>query len=192
MTYREYVQKNQAWRISSACYGGVFGCPSDRPHGCLYDARGDCKECWDREIPSTTTNETDADVAENLNAHDTTAGVISGLDATQPVDTNSAGGKQHKRPYRSQALPPKALLAVSKVRCEAHDVHGYEDDNYKLINLEEHLGRALTHILAYLAGDKSNEHLSHAACRVLFALELEIENQQKHEFQDKMRRLLGE
>lgn len=75
-----------------------------------------------------------------------------------------------------QAIPPRAIMAVGKVRWEGFNVHGYTDDNYKLIPLEEHLGRALTHIYAYLAGDQSNDHLSHAACRLLMALEEEIEH----------------
>ena len=89
------------------------------------------------------------------------------------ITENESGGKQHERPYRCQAIPPKALLEVGKVRYIGYNVHKYEDDNYKKIPLEEHLGRALTHIYAYLAGDTSNEHLSHAACRILFALEME-------------------
>lgn len=94
------------------------------------------------------------------------------------IDTNGAGGKQHKRPFRSQAVMPKALLEVSKVRCIAFEEKGYADDNYKLIPLKDHLGRALTHIWAYLSGDRSNDHLSHAACRTLMALELYLEEEE--------------
>ena len=101
--------------------------------------------------------------------------VIKGIGETGEVSTNDAGGKQHHRPYRSQALPPKALLEVSNVRYIAHEEYGYDDNNYKLIPKEDHLGRALTHILSYLAGDRSNNHLSHAATRLLFALELDLE-----------------
>ena len=174
MTFREQAEKDQPWRISDFCAGGVFGCPPDRSVQDCNDHRG-CRKCWDREIPTMNPPECEASV---ITITGSTPG-ITGMDAIQPLDINEAGGIQHKRPYRSQALPPKALLAVSKVRCEAHDVHGYADDNYKLIPLDDHLGRALTHILAYLAGDKSNEHLSHAACRILFALELEIEEEEK-------------
>lgn len=91
---------------------------------------------------------------------------------------NEAGGKQHTSPYRMQALPPKAILEVGKVRREGHDIHGYDDENYKLIDKREHVGRALGHIFKWLDGDTTNDHLSHSCCRLLMALELELEEAQ--------------
>ena len=111
------------------------------------------------------------ELAEELKQHTKN----NALSNDAPPSVNENGGKQHHRPYRMQAVPPKAIMEVGKVRYIGFNELGYDDLNYKLIPLEEHIGRALTHLYAYLAGDVSNDHLSHAACRVLFALEMELD-----------------
>ena len=101
------------------------------------------------------------------------------LSNNAPASVNEQGGKQHHRPYRMQALPPKAVLEVGKVRYIGFNELGYEDENYKLIPKEEHVNRCLVHLFAWLSGDKSNAHLSHACTRALFALEMELEEKEK-------------
>lgn len=104
---------------------------------------------------------------------------MDNMDANQEIKANEAGGKQHFRPYRCQAIMPKAIMEIGKVRWEGYNIHGYSDENYKLIDKEEHIGRALSHIFSYLAGDRSNDHLSHASCRLLMALEMELDEKER-------------
>lgn len=100
-------------------------------------------------------------------------GSTADLSPTAPTVTNEAGGKQSSLPYRCDLLPAKAVLEVSAVLCKG--VEKYEPNNWRLISTQEHVNHAMTHILAFLAGDTQDKHLQHAACRMLMAVEMEIE-----------------
>lgn len=80
---------------------------------------------------------------------------------------NAAGGRQSKLTARFDLIPAEPLFDVAVVLGEGAAKYGV--DNWKLIPTNDHLSHALAHIYAYLAGDTSDAHLSHAACRVLFA-----------------------
>lgn len=104
---------------------------------------------------------------------------VPGLAPDAPTETNEAGGKQSVVPYRCDLLPPLALLDVAKVLKGGADKYGSAplgQENWRLIPVQSHVNHAMTHLLAHLAGDQSDAHLSHAACRLLFALELTLES----------------
>jgi hypothetical protein len=66
-------------------------------------------------------------------------------------------------------LPLPAVLKCAEIYHEGAENYGAE--NWRYIDANEHINHALMHIFAYLAKDTQDEHLSHAVCRLLFALE---------------------
>lgn len=97
---------------------------------------------------------------------------LPGLGPDTPTVTNDTGAKQSGIPYRCDLLPPVATLSVANVLHGGVDKYGV--DNWRGIPVNDHLNHAITHIFAFLAGDKREANLPHAAARVLFALELQL------------------
>lgn len=97
--------------------------------------------------------------------------VLFGVSPEAPVVENEKGGKQSASPYAFELLPPSALLAAAEVARQGADKYGETigDRNYTKIPYESHLNHAIAHVYAYLAGDRSDEHLAHAIVRLMFA-----------------------
>lgn len=79
------------------------------------------------------------------------------------------GFKSRKMDRAFHLIPPVAISKVAEVLHGGMIDHGR--DNWRKAGAEEHVNRAIAHLYAFLAGDTQDDHLAHAACRVLFAME---------------------
>ena len=98
-----------------------------------------------------------------------TKATVPGVGPDAKVVANAKGGRQSNSPYALDSLPFKAVLAVSTVLKQGREKYG--KDNWRLISRTDHLNHAMAHICAYFAKDEQDDHLEHAATRLLFALE---------------------
>lgn len=84
-----------------------------------------------------------------------------------PTTINEFGGSQSDIPVRFDLIDANAMFEMAKVL--DHGARKYGEDNWRLISVRDHLNHLLMHTFAYLAGDDSDEHLSHILCRATFA-----------------------
>jgi len=92
---------------------------------------------------------------------------IDGVGPDTPIIVNEQGAGQSDIPYRFDLLDPKTLFAASAVLKTGAEKYG--EDNWRLLDVNSHLNHMIMHAYAYLAGDRSEEHLSHVVCRAMFA-----------------------
>jgi hypothetical protein len=102
---------------------------------------------------------------------------VPGVGPDAPIVANAAGGKQSHSPYRCDLLPPRATLAVAGVL--AHGATKYGPNNWHAIPTGDHVNHALVHLFAFLAGDGQDDHLGHAACRIMMALDQHLSGRAK-------------
>jgi hypothetical protein len=91
-----------------------------------------------------------------------------------PTTVNEKGGRQSKVLYRFDLIDPDAIFEMTKVLKEGADKYG-DGENWRNIDTRDHLNHLLIHTYAYLAGDTSDEHLSHVMCRAMFAQSVDLE-----------------
>ncbi len=106
-------------------------------------------------------------------------GNVDGVGKDAPTVVNENGGKQSKVLYRFDLLAPEAMFEMTKVLKEGADKYG--DDNWRSIPVRDHLNHLIIHAYAYLAGDTSDDHLSHIMCRAMFAQAVDIEDRRNSE-----------
>ena len=90
-----------------------------------------------------------------------------------PITTNERGGGQSHIPVRFDLIDGPALFEMAKVLHEGAEKYGA--NNWRKIDVEDHLNHLIMHAYAYLAGDRTDEHLSHIMCRSMFAQGVDID-----------------
>jgi hypothetical protein len=97
-----------------------------------------------------------------------------------PTVTTEGGGNHSDSPYFFRGLSPLALAAVARIlkpaalKYDGPEHHPYADPtvrNWHKIEDWEHIEHAFQHLYADLAGDTSDDHLVHALCRLMFAVD---------------------
>lgn len=84
-----------------------------------------------------------------------------------PIVENERGGKQSHVAYRYDLIPPEVLERMARIF--DYGAKRYEPDNWKLIGTNDHINHVFTHLIAFRLGDTSDDHLGHAAWRLLAA-----------------------
>ena len=87
--------------------------------------------------------------------------------------TNEQGGKQAFTEADFSQVPPFALRLLAQ--CCGFGARKYGSGNWKKIPIESQIAHALNHLNEFRLGDRSEPHLVNAAVRVMFALELAVE-----------------
>ncbi len=91
-----------------------------------------------------------------------------GMGPDAPTVAGAHGGRQSAHPWRLDLVDPGAWYVLGRVL--DYGARKYSPDEWRLIPTREHVNAALLHLVAYLGGDRSDDHLGHALCRTHFAL----------------------
>lgn len=99
--------------------------------------------------------------------------------AEEIEEVTPEGGRHGASPYALDVVP-KALLRVGAVLFRGEKSREVApqrvgQENWRSIRARLHVRHALNHVTKWLAGDRSEDHLEHAASRLLMAIEREQE-----------------
>lgn len=109
----------------------------------------------------------------NVNTNGVNPSIADIVSPNAPMTTNEKGGRQSDIPVRFDLIDGKALFEMAKVL--DHGAKKYGENNWRQIDIFDHLNHLLMHTYAYLSGDTTDEHLSHILCRATFALGVELQ-----------------
>lgn len=84
-----------------------------------------------------------------------------------PTITNEKGASQSKVDVRFDLIDGPALFQMAAVLHTGAEKYGV--NNWRGIEVDDHLNHLIIHAYAYLSGDRTDDHLSHIMCRSMFA-----------------------
>lgn len=85
------------------------------------------------------------------------------------------GGQRDKVEERFDLVPPDAMLAVAKAMSEGAAKYG--DENWRGLPIDNIVNHAVRHVFLWMSGDRSEDHLGHAAAGMLMAKDMEVRNE---------------
>ena len=90
---------------------------------------------------------------------------------------NERGAGQSKTDVRFDLIDGPALFAMAGVLHTGAEKYG--ENNWRGIDVPDHLNHLIMHAYAYLAGDDSDDHLSHIMCRAMFAQAVALQGEEQ-------------
>ena len=99
-----------------------------------------------------------------------------------PIETNADGGSQSIIEHTFGTLPLNALSELSKLQRLGDQKYGAH--NWRAIREQDHIDHAFAHMLGHCTGDRTEDHLLHAAWRLLAALEVRMTRSTTYEEDD--------
>lgn len=85
-----------------------------------------------------------------------------------PNCPDAPDGKQSEIDVAFDLLDPDAMFALARVLQEGRR-KGRTTEGWKSLPVEDHLNHALMHIFGFMQGDRQEDHLQHAFCRLMMA-----------------------
>lgn len=99
-------------------------------------------------------------------------GVIPGMGPDAVTIQNANGASQSAIPLVFTTMPLRALAELAKLQKYGDEKYGAH--NWRGISEADHLDHAFAHVLAHQLGDLTDDHLIHAAWRLLAAVEANL------------------
>jgi hypothetical protein len=102
----------------------------------------------------------------------------AGLSPDAPTTVTKHGGKQSYLGVDFTQLDAGVMFEAAATMHQGGEKYGR--DNWKAIEVEDHINHALTHLYGWLKGDRQDDHLVHALVRAMMARVVERDGLQLH------------